>query len=113
MAHFGFRSGFWDAGFRQNPAATSLVFRLFYGPEPYFHSGPESIPVGQDESCMVRTSSHREKKVRTSSHRERKGVDIRQTKMSESPYVQHSRAGTARVARANERWRREHTRGKE
>jgi len=56
---------------------------------------------------MVRTSSHREKKVRTSSHRERKGVDVRQTKVSESPYVQHSRAVTARVARANERWRRE------
>ncbi len=69
--------------------------------------------VGQDGSRMVRTSSHREKKVRTSSHRERKGVDVRQTKVSESPYVQHSRAVTARVARANERWRREHTRGKE
>ncbi len=59
--------------------------------------------VGQDGSRMVRTSSHRE----------RKGVDERQTKMSKSPYVQHSRTGTARVARANERWRREHARGKE
>ncbi len=69
--------------------------------------------VGQDGSPMVQTSSHCEKKVRTSLHRERKGVDVRQTKMSKSPYVQHSRAGTARVARANERWRREHARGKE
>ena len=33
------------AGFRQNPAATSLMFRLFYGPEPYLRSGPESVPV--------------------------------------------------------------------
>ncbi len=33
------------AGFRQNPAATSLMFRLFYGPEPYFRSGPESVLV--------------------------------------------------------------------
>jgi hypothetical protein len=58
--------------------------------------------VGQDGSRMVRMSTHRAKK----------GVDVRQTKMPESPYVQHSRAGTARVARANERWRREHARGK-
>ena len=69
--------------------------------------------VGQDGSRMVQMSSHREKKVRTSFHRERKGVDVKQTKVSESPYVQHSRAVTARVARANERWRREHARGKE
>ncbi len=59
--------------------------------------------VGQDGSYMVRTSLHRE----------RKGVDVRQIKMSESPYVQHSRTGTGRVARANERWRREHAIGKE
>jgi len=58
--------------------------------------------VGQDGSRMVRMSTHRAKK----------GVDVRQTKMAESLYVQHSRAGTARVARANERWRREHARGK-
>ena len=51
--------------------------------------------------------------VHMSMHRAKKGVDVRQTKMPESPYVQHSRAGAARVARANERWRREHTRGKE
>ena len=69
--------------------------------------------IGQDGSRMVRTSSYREKKVRTSSHRERKGVDVGQTKVSESPYSQHSRAVTARVARAIERWRREHARGKE
>ena len=43
----------------------------------------------------------------------KKEVDVRQTKMPEFPYVQHSRAGTARVARANERWRKEHARGKE
>ncbi len=49
-----------------------------------------------------------------STHCAKKGVDLRQTKMAESPYVQHStRADTVRVARANERWRREHTRGKE
>ncbi len=29
------------AGIWRNPAATSLMFRLFYGPEPYFHSGPD------------------------------------------------------------------------
>jgi hypothetical protein len=51
--------------------------------------------------------------VRMSTHCAKKGVDVRQTKMPESPYVQHSRTGTARVARANERWRREHARGKE
>ena len=59
--------------------------------------------VGQDGSHMVCMSMHRAKKE----------VDVRQTKMPESPYVQHSRAVTARVARANERWRREHARGKE
>ena len=48
-----------------------------------------------------------------STHRAKKGVDVRQTKMPVSLYVQNSRAGNARVARANERWRREHTRGKE
>ena len=31
------------AGFRWNPAATSLMIRLFYGPEPFFRSGPESV----------------------------------------------------------------------
>ncbi len=51
--------------------------------------------------------------MRMSTHRAKKGVDIRQTKMPESSHVQHSRAGTARVARVNERWRREHARGKE
>jgi len=52
--------------------------------------------------------------VRMSTYRAKKGVvDIRQTKMPGSPHVQHSRAGTVRVARANERWRREHARGKE
>jgi len=61
------------------------------------------IFVGQDGSRMVHMSTHCAKK----------GVDVRQTKMPESPYVQHSRAGAARVARANERWRREHTRSKE
>jgi hypothetical protein len=29
------------AGIRRNPAATSLMFRLFYGPEHYFRSGPD------------------------------------------------------------------------
>ena len=49
-----------------------------------------------------------------STHRAKKGVDVRQTKMAESPYVHHStRTDTVRVARANERWRRENTRGKE
>jgi hypothetical protein len=38
---------------------------------------------------------------------------VRQTKMPESPYVQCSSTGTTRVARANERWRREHARDKE
>jgi len=33
------------AGFRRNPAATSLMFHLFSGPELYFRSGPESVPV--------------------------------------------------------------------
>ncbi len=55
VAHSGFRSVFWGAGIqgripvpagiRRNPAATSLMFRLFYGPEPYFRSGLESVPV--------------------------------------------------------------------
>ena len=48
-----------------------------------------------------------------SMHRAKKEVHVRQTKMPESLYVQHSRAGTAREARANERWRRENARGKE
>jgi hypothetical protein len=59
--------------------------------------------VGQDGSCMVRLSTHRVKKL---------GTD-RQTRMPKSPYVQRSSIDTARVARANERWRRKHTRGKE
>ena len=33
------------AGIRWNPAATSLMFCLFYGLELYFRSGPESVPV--------------------------------------------------------------------
>ena len=59
--------------------------------------------VGEDGSCMVRMSTHHVKKL---------GM-VRQTKMAESPYVQHSSTGTKRVARANVRWIREHTRGKE
>ena len=59
--------------------------------------------VGQDGSWMVRMSTHRVKKP---------GM-VRQTKTPESPYVQHSSTGTLRVATANMRWRREHTRGKE
>ena len=37
----------------------------------------------------------------------------RQTRTGKSPYVQRSSIGTARVAGANMRWRREHARGKE
>ncbi len=29
------------AGIRRNLAATSLMLRLFYGPEPYFRNGPD------------------------------------------------------------------------
>ncbi len=59
--------------------------------------------VGQDGSRMVCLSTHHVKKL---------GTD-RQTRMPKSPYVQRSSIGTARVARANMRWRREHVRGKE
>jgi hypothetical protein len=55
VAHSGFCSCVWGggiqgripvpAGFRRNPAATSLIFCLFYGPGPYFRCGPESFPV--------------------------------------------------------------------
>ncbi len=48
--------------------------------------------------------------MRMSTHRVKRQVGIRQTKMPESPSVQHSSAATARVARANVRWRREHAR---
>ena len=51
--------------------------------------------------------------MRMSTHRVKRQVGIRQTKMPESPSVQHSSVATARVARANLRWRREHARGKE
>ncbi len=37
----GFR---WNL-FRQNPATTSLMLRLFYGLEPYFRCKPESVLV--------------------------------------------------------------------
>ena len=32
-----------QAGMRRNLAATSMMFRLFYGPEPYFRSGPDKF----------------------------------------------------------------------
>ena len=52
---------------------------------------------------MVSNNTHPVKKL---------GTD-RQTRIGKSPYVQHSSIGTARVARENMRWRREHARGKE
>ena len=51
--------------------------------------------------------------MRLSTHRVKKLGIVKQTKMAESPYVQRSSTGTTRVARANERWRREHARDKE
>ena len=52
---------------------------------------------------MVHMNTHPVKKL---------GTD-RQTRIGNSPYIQRSSIGTARVARANMRWRREHMRGKE
>jgi hypothetical protein len=69
---------------------------------------------------MVPTSMHPVKmcmnmhpvKMRMNTHPVKKlGMD-RQTRIDKSPCVQHSSIGTARVARANMRWRREQARGK-
>ena len=39
------RAGFLFRPDSGNPATTSLMFLLFYGPEPYIRSGPESVLV--------------------------------------------------------------------
>jgi hypothetical protein len=69
--------------------------------------------VGQDGNRMVRMGTHHEKKPGIGTHHVKKPGMVRHTKMPESPYVQRSSTGTTRVARVNERWRREHARGKE
>ncbi len=63
------------------------------------------VAVGRDGSHMVRMNTHPVKKLETD----------RQTRIGKSPCVQRSCSsiGTARVARANMRWRRERVRGKE
>ena len=73
----------------------------------------EEMAVGQDVSRMVRMSTHHVKKQVDVRQRVKEQIDVRQTKMPEFPYVQHSSAATARVARANMRWRSEHTTDKE
>ncbi len=77
--------------------------------------------VGQDGSCMMRMNTHPVKmcmnthpvKMHINTHPVKKIGTDRQTRIGKSPYVQRSSIGTARVARANMRWRREHARGKE
>jgi hypothetical protein len=52
-------------------------------------------------------------KMHINTHPVKKIGTDRQTRIGKSPYEYTSSIGTARVARANMRWRREHARGKE